>query len=173
MIRRPPRSTLFPYTTLFRSKQRSTHNNYLTLPVLFLMLSNHYPLAWSSRWSWAIAGLIVVAGAVVRHFYNARHAGKPSPWWTWAVAAVCVALAIWLSVVGKPGEASAAAPSGLAAAPSDEALAAIQSRCSMCHAGAPLWPGIAVAPKGVRLESAEDIARHAREIRIQAVLTHA
>jgi uncharacterized membrane protein len=155
------------------AKQRSTHNNYLTLPVLFLMLSNHYPLAWSSRWSPAIVGLIVVAGAVVRHFYNARHAGRPSPWWTWGVAAACVALAAWLSVVGKPGEA-AAAPSGtLAAALSDEALAAIQARCSMCHAGTPLWPGIAVAPKGVRLETSQDIARHAQEIRVQAVLTHA
>ncbi|HEX8664581.1 MAG TPA: urate hydroxylase PuuD [Beijerinckiaceae bacterium] len=156
------------------AKQRSTHNNYLTLPVLFLMLSTHYPLAWSSRWSWAIVGLIVVAGAVVRHFYNARHAGRPSPWWTWGVAAACVALAAWLSIAGKPGEASAAAPSGaLAAVPSDEAVAAIQSRCSMCHAGAPLWPGIAVAPKGVRLETPQDIARHAREIRVQAVITHA
>ncbi|HEX8165660.1 MAG TPA: urate hydroxylase PuuD [Beijerinckiaceae bacterium] len=156
------------------AKQRSTHNNYLTLPVLFLMLSNHYPLAWSSRWSPAIVGLIVIAGAVVRHFYNARHAGKPSPWWTWGVAAACVALAVWLSVVGKPGEASAAMSSGaFAAMPSDDAVAAIQSRCSMCHAREPLWPGIATAPKGVRLERPQDIARHAQEIRLQAVLTHA
>jgi uncharacterized membrane protein len=158
-----------------QAKQRSTHNNYLTLPVLFLMLSSHYPLAWSSRWSWAIVGLIVIAGAVVRHFYNARHAHRPSPWWTWGVAAACTALAIWLSIVGKPGEASAAAPgtSALAAAPSDEAVLAIQSRCSMCHAREPGWPGIAIAPKGVRLETPQDIARHAHDIRIQAVLTHA
>ena len=153
------------------AKQRSTHNNYLTLPVLFLMLSNHYPLAWSSRWSPAIVGLIVIAGAVVRHFYNSRHAGRGSPWWTWGVAVACVALAIWLSVIGKPGEASAAAAA--ATAPTHEAVAAIQSRCAMCHARAPLYPGIAIAPKGVRFDTPEDIARHAREIRIQAVLTHA
>jgi len=153
------------------AKQRSTHNNYLTLPVLFLMLSNHYPLAWSSRWSPAIVGLIVIAGAVVRHFYNSRHAGRGSPWWTWGVAAACVALAIWLSVVGKPGEAGAAPAA--ATAPTHEAVAAIQSRCAMCHARAPLYPGIASAPKGVRFDTPQDIARHAREIRIQAVLTHA
>jgi uncharacterized membrane protein len=156
------------------AKQRSAHNNYLTLPVLFLMLSNHYPLAWSSRWSWAIVGLVVIAGAVVRHFYNARHAHQPSPWWTWGVAALCTALAIWLSIIGRPGEASATAPAAtLAAAPSEEAVLAIQSRCSMCHAREPGWPGLAVAPKGVRLETPQDIARHAREIRVQAVLTHA
>jgi uncharacterized membrane protein len=153
------------------AKQRSTHNNYLTLPVLFLMLSNHYPLAWSSRWSPAIVGLIVIAGAVVRHFYNSRHAGRGSPWWTWGVAAACVALAIWLSVIGKPGEASAAPAA--TTAPTHDAVAAIQSRCAMCHARAPLYPGIAIAPKGVRFDTPEDIARHAREIRIQAVLTHA
>src|SRR5918911_1419064 len=155
------------------AKQRSTHNNYLTLPVLFLMLSSHYPLAWSSRWSPAIVGLIVIAGAVVRHFYNARHVGKPSPWWTWGVAAACVAVAVWLSVAGKPGEAAAAPAGASAAAPPDEVVAAIQARCSMCHANAPLWPGIAVAPKGVRLETPQDVARHAQEIRVQAVLTHA
>jgi uncharacterized membrane protein len=157
------------------AKQRSAHNNYLTLPVLFLMLSSHYPLAWSSRWSWAIVGLIVIAGAVVRHFYNSRHAHQTSPWWTWGVAAACTALAIWLSIVGKPGTASEAASTrtALRAASSDEALLAIQSRCSMCHAREPGWPGIAVAPKGVRLETPEDMARHAREIRVQAVLTHA
>ncbi|MBV9635633.1 MAG: urate hydroxylase PuuD, partial [Methylobacteriaceae bacterium] len=65
------------------AKQRSLHNNYLTLPALFLMLSNHYPLAFATRWNWAIAGIVIVIGAVIRHFYNSRHAGKPSPWWTW------------------------------------------------------------------------------------------
>jgi uncharacterized membrane protein len=157
------------------AKQRSAHNNYLTLPVLFLMLSSHYPLAWSSRWSWAIVGLVVIAGAVVRHFYNSRHAHRGSPWWTWAVAAACLALAIWLSIAGKPGEASAAAPAGRMAAtlPSEDALLAIQSRCSMCHAREPGWPGLAVAPKGVRLETPQDLALHAGEIRLQAVLTHA
>lgn len=161
-----------------QAKQRSLHNNYLTLPVLFLMLSNHYPLAWSSRWSVAIVGLVVIAGAIVRHFYNSRHADEGSPWWTWGVAAVCLALAAWLSVVGAPGEA-AASGSADAGGPRESAgrfetaVLAIQSRCSMCHASEPVWAGIAVPPKGVRLDTPALIARHAEAIRIQAVLTHA
>ncbi len=159
------------------AKQRSTHNNYLTLPVVFLMLSSHYPLAWSSRWSWAIVGLVVIAGAVIRHFYNSRHADRGSPWWTWGVAAACLALAIWLSIAGKPGSAVAAAPQGASAAAVsaafDDAVLAIQSRCAMCHAAEPAHPGFPIAPKGVRLDTPEEIARHAQAIRIQSVLTHA
>jgi uncharacterized membrane protein len=157
------------------AKQRSLHNNYLTLPVVFLMLANHYPLAWSSRWNWAIVGLVVIAGAVVRHFYNERHAGRASPWWVWGVAAVALGLAIWLSIVGKPGVAVAAAPSPVpvASASFDDAVLAIQSRCSMCHASEPAWAGLATAPKGVRLDTPEEIDRHAAAIHVQSVLTHA
>jgi uncharacterized membrane protein len=161
-----------------QAKQRSTHNNYLTLPVIFLMLSNHYALAWSSRYGVAIVGLVVLAGAVIRHFFNSQHAGKGSPWWTWAAAAACLAAAAYLSILGKPGNANLAdVPAGAvaiaSAAPSDEVVLAIQSRCSMCHATEPVWDGITVAPKGVRLDTPEEIARHAEAIRIQAVLTHA
>jgi uncharacterized membrane protein len=164
-----------------QAKQRSLHNNYLTLPVLFLMLSSHYPLAWSSRWSVAIVGLVLVAGAVIRHFFNAHHAGKSSPWWTWGAAAASLALAAYLSMAGTPGAATAALPGPTQVASAaqnspavfDEAVLAIQSRCSMCHAKEPAWPGIAAAPKGVRLDTAAEIARHREAIRIQAVLTHA
>ncbi|WP_134499107.1 urate hydroxylase PuuD [Microvirga pakistanensis] len=157
------------------AKLRSTHNNYLTLPVIFLMLSNHYPLAWSSRYAVGIIGLILIAGAVIRHFFNSQHAGKGSPWWTWGIAAASIALAIWLSIIGKPGSETVADASAAAepAAAFEEATLAIQSRCSMCHAAAPVWEGIPVAPKGVRLDTPEEIARHAEPIRIQAVLTHA
>ncbi len=156
------------------AKQRSTHNNYLTLPVVFLMLSAHYPLGWSSRYAVAIIGLVIIAGAIVRHFFNSQHAGKGNPWWTWFVAAACMAAAAWLSIVGAPGEreevsASAALPD----APTEEALLAIQSRCSMCHAAEPVWAGIATAPKGIRLDTPHEIARNAQAIRIQAVITHA
>lgn len=161
-----------------RAKQRSIHNNYLTLPVVFLMLSSHYPLAWSSRYAAAIVGLVVIAGAAIRHFFNSRHAHKGSPWWTWALAAACMVLAIWLSIVGNSGNAALAArsdsqPAVTAEARFDEAVLAIQSRCSMCHASEPVWDGIAVAPKGVRLDTPEEIARHGEAILVQAVLTHA
>jgi uncharacterized membrane protein len=160
-----------------QAKQRSTHNNYLTLPVIFLMLSNHYPLAWSSRYAVAIVGLVVIAGAIIRHFFNSQHAGKGSPWWTWALAAACLGAAIYLSIIGKPGYANLSVqPSGPALAslaPTEDALLAIQSRCSMCHAREPVWDGIATAPKGVRLDTPDDIARHADAILVQAVLTQA
>jgi uncharacterized membrane protein len=157
-----------------QSKQRSLHNNYFTLPVLFLMLSNHYPLAWSSRWNWLIVGLVVVAGAVVRHFYNERHAGRASPWWVWAVAAGALGVAIILSVQGRPALAEAGSSKAEASTPAfDAALLAIQSRCSMCHAPAPLWPGITAAPKGVRLDTPEAVRRHGEAIRLQSVLTRA
>jgi uncharacterized membrane protein len=66
-------------------KQRSVHNNYLTLPVVFVMISNHYPLAFATRFNWLILALVMIMGALIRHFYNSRHKGLPSPWWTWGV----------------------------------------------------------------------------------------
>ena len=67
------------------AKLRSTHNNYLTLPVVFLMLSNHYPLAFGTEFNWVIASLIFIIGVLIRHFFNTEHAGHGSPYWTWLV----------------------------------------------------------------------------------------
>ncbi len=173
-----------------QAKNRSSHNNYLTLPVLFFMLSGHYPLAWSTPYAWAIVGLVVVTGGVVRHFYNARHAGQGDPWWTWGVAAACIVLAAFISVVSSPAQReryglasadapgtaqAAAAPANGAAAglPPDDVVTIVTGKCSMCHAPEPLWPGLASAPKGVLLDTPEHIARFAPAIRMQAVLTHA
>jgi uncharacterized membrane protein len=155
------------------AKQRSMHNNYLTLPVLFVMISNHYPLAFASRWNWLILALVLVVGAVIRHFYNERHAGRPNPWWTWAVAFVGMLLIVWLSAASPPAEAGdegAAAPATVDVA---EVENVVLSRCSMCHTEEPLWEGIAAPPKGVMLDTPERIRQHAGPIHMQAVLTHA
>ena len=80
-------------------KQRSVHNNYLTLPVVFLMLSNHYPL-FATRFNWLIVAIVLAIGPVIRHFFNSRHEGKGSPWWTWGVAAAGMAAVAWLSAAG-------------------------------------------------------------------------
>ncbi len=85
-----------------QAKNRSSHNNYLTLPVLFFMLSGHYPMAWSSSLSWMIVGLVVIAGGVVRHFFNVRNAGGGERWWTWGVASACIAAAVAISVATSP-----------------------------------------------------------------------
>ena len=152
-----------------QAKQRSLHNNYLTLPVVFLMISNHYPLAFGTRYSWAIVAVVLVVGAVIRHFFNSRHAGKPSPWWTWAVAAAGVAVIVGLSGAGTRTE-SAAAPARVEFAQVEEV---VLSRCSMCHAAQPVWEGIGVPPRGVMLDSAEAISRHAPQIRTWAALSDA
>ena len=80
------------------AKLRSTHNNYLTLPVIFLMLSNHYPLAFGTEYAWIIASLVFLMGVTIRHFFNTMHARKGMPHWTWAVTAILFVLIAWLSI---------------------------------------------------------------------------
>ncbi|MBU1835902.1 MAG: urate hydroxylase PuuD, partial [Alphaproteobacteria bacterium] len=70
------------------AKLRSTHNNYLTLPVIFLMLSNHYPLAFGTQYAWIIATLVFLLGVTIRHYFNSMHARKGQPTWTWAATVI-------------------------------------------------------------------------------------
>lgn len=160
------------------AKQRSTHNNYLTLPVVFLMLSNHYPLVFATQYNWLIADLVFLMGVTIRHWFNTRHAGKGSPIWTWAVTALLFLAIAWLSTAPMrhpPEEARlSSAEVVLAAAPGfDDVVSIIQGRCSMCHAREPVQDGIHYAPKGVVLETPSDILLNARRIYEQAGLTHA
>jgi uncharacterized membrane protein len=151
------------------------HNNYLTLPVLFVMISNHYPLAYASRWNWLILALVLVIGAVIRHFYNIRHQGLPSPWWTWGVAAAGMLLVIWLSSFAPQTAPLAEEDTALleAPVPFEEVENIVYARCSMCHAAEPLWDGMPVPPKGVMLETPEQIRLHRNDIALQAVRSHA
>jgi uncharacterized membrane protein len=164
-----------------QAKQRSTHNNYITLPVLFLMLSNHYPLTSSTPYAWVLVGCITVAGALVRVFFNLRHAGRGNQWWTWIAAALLMIIAMAVSLTSSPQGRAAL---GLAAAslpPTASAVGAVperiseimQNRCAMCHAREPLWPGMIIAPHGVHLETVADIIRHRHQIIVQAGLSHA
>ncbi len=159
------------------AKTRSLHNNYLTLPVIFLMLSNHYPLAYATEFNWVIASLVFLIGVLIRHYFNTVHAGKGNPHWTWAAATVLFIVIIWLSTVpaaltGEP-RVSAAAERMMASAHFEAARDAVLGRCSMCHAAEPGWPGIHHAPKNVLLDSDGEIARHARDIYLQAGRSHA
>ena len=79
------------------AKQRSTHNNYLTLPVIFLMLSNHYPLAFATQFNWIIASLVFLMGVTIRHYFNSKHARAGNPTWTWLATAVIFMVIVWLS----------------------------------------------------------------------------
>lgn len=164
-----------------QAKQRSLHNNYLTLPVVFLMLSNHYPLAFATPYNWVIASLVFLMGVTIRHFFNTTHARKGTPWWTWAVTAAIFLAVVWLSAQKPAGETDAAEagplPPRLARFVENPHFETVRDtvlgRCSMCHAAEPLWEGLAVAPKGVRLETDAEIAAHAREIYLQAGRSHA
>src|SRR5260221_4936384 len=131
-----------------QAKQRSVHNNYLTLPVVFLMLSNHYPLFFATRYNWLIFAVVLVIGFLIRHFYNLRHAGLPNPWWAWAAAAIGMAALALLSWAGLPGGGDATA-SGTIPSSFDKANEIVAARCSACHMPEPVWAGFSHAPADV------------------------
>ena len=131
-----------------RAKQRSVHNNYLTLPVVFTMLAGHFPLAFGSDHAWLVLLAIFAIVAAIRHFFNLWHVGKRD-WWILAAAGLAaVALAI---VLAPEDSAPAAVP------PDAAALDIVSERCQSCHSGAG-------APLGVRLETIEQMTQHAAAI---------
>lgn len=163
------------------AKLRSTHNNYLTLPVIFLMLSNHYPLAFGTKYAWIIAALVFLMGVTIRHYFNSMHARKGKPTWTWAVTVMLFIVIAWLSTFPghdtyEDAEARALTPYEqrfASAAGFEEAHDIVIGRCSMCHAREPVWGNMQWAPKGVFLETEADIAHHARAIYLQSGISHA
>ena len=164
------------------AKLRSTHNNYLTLPVVFLMLSNHNPLAFGTDYNWIIAALVFLMGVTIRHYFNTRHARKGSPNWTWAVTAILFILIAWLSTAPlrydtwEESDARPLTPTEqkfVNAEGFEDVASVIPGRCSMCHAREPFYDGIRNAPKGMLLETEHDIARAATQIFLQAGVTHA
>ena len=152
------------------AKQSSMHNNYLTLPVVFTMIGTHYPLAFAGPWNWLIISIVLIVGAVIRHFFNQRHKGEASPWWTWAVAAAGMAAMVWLSAQPAVEITEVEAKGEMDMA---EVESIIASGCAMCHAAEPLWEGMASPPKGVVLESQAQIRLYAEAIGLQAVHTRA
>lgn len=159
------------------AKQRSLHNNYLTLPVLFLMLSNHYPLAFGTEFNWVIASLVFIIGVLIRHYFNSVHARKGNPTWTWLAATILFIIIVWLSTVPKvltgDQKVASAEQALIASTHFPAARDTVLGRCSMCHAAEPVYEGIYQAPKGVTLDTDEAIAGHAREIYLQAGRSHA
>jgi uncharacterized membrane protein len=163
-----------------QAKQRSLHNNYLTLPVVFLMLSNHMPLAFATQHSWLIASLVFLMGVTIRHFFNSSHARKGEPWWTWAVTAALFATIIWLSTQPRILDPNATQPlisfsikKVMQSEGFEDVALTVQGRCAMCHAAEPSYPGIHAAPKGVMFDTYEQIAAQAPAIYLQAARSHA
>lgn len=163
------------------AKVRSTHNNYLTLPVVFLMLSNHYPLAFATEFAWIIASLIFLTGVTIRHYFNTMHKTGEGPIWTWGVTVGLMIAIAWLSTFSsgntfEDAEARALTPyeqQYASAAGFDAAYEAVLGNCSMCHAREPLWGNMQWAPKDVHLETPGDVARQASAIYLQAGVSHA
>jgi uncharacterized membrane protein len=163
-----------------QAKQRSTHNNYLTLPVIFLMLSNHAPLAFATEFNWIIASLVFLMGVTIRHYFNTKHARKGDPIWTWLVTVILFIIIMWLSAVPKVlvGDDENAALTNYeqkfaSAQHFEQVRDTVLGRCSMCHASEPVWDGIIAAPKGVLLETDAQIAKNAKAIYLQSGRSHA
>lgn len=144
-----------------QSKERSIHNNYLTLPVIVLMISNHYPLLFATRFNWLIVAIILALGPIIRHFFNERHAGRKSPWWVWGVAAAGMIAIAALSAAGPRDVRAGLLPT---VSDLDRVEEIVLSRCSMCHAAEPVWASILTAPRGILLDSSDHIKRNARLI---------
>jgi len=155
-----------------KARQRSIHNNYLTLPVILLMISNHYPLMYATRYNWLIIAIVLALGPIIRHFFNSRHAGKGSPWWTWAVTAAGMLVIVYLSSLG-PRQAKAAELMPRGAPTFAQVEEIVISRCSMCHAKQVVWSGLAAAGKNVILDDPAQIRRHAELIELTAVRSNA
>lgn len=167
------------------AKLRSTHNNYLTLPVIFFMLSNHYPLAHSTHYSWIIASLVFLMGVSIRHYFNSNHARQGSPRWTWGVTAALFLIIMALSLAPlfshksyeevELSEADFTSQQWNLAqsAHFEDVRDVVLDRCSMCHAQEPFYEGVRWPPKGVMLETDAQIISQAHVIVTQSALSHA
>jgi len=156
-----------------KAKQRSVHNNYFTLPVLFIMISNHYAMTYNHPHAWAVLGVIMLAGVLIRHFFNLRHKGRIE--WRYPVAGV--ALLLGLGVLLAPARPVRVDPVVTNAAADAARFAEVRTimgaRCVSCHAAQPTQPGFAAAPLGVMLETPEQIGQNAARIYQQTVQTRA
>ena len=151
-----------------RAKQRSVHNTYFTLPVLFVMISNHYAMTWGHEYNWLILIALSVAGALIRVHFVKAHFGKPTP----LPAAIAAVLIAGTAFAIAPKPAPPVDPA-LAVVTLEQAHAVIEARCTACHAQNPSHAGFSVAPKGVILETPAQTLAQANTIHQQAVVTRA
>lgn len=150
-------------------KQRSVHNTYVTLPVLFAMISGHYPMTYGHRHAWAVLAVIGAAGVLIRWFFVLRQSGRGAPALPVAAALLLVGLAVALGPGGGPLGQTAAATGD--AASFDRVQVIVRERCASCHAERPTQPGFVKAPAGVLLDTADRIRVAAPRIHQAAVVT--
>jgi uncharacterized membrane protein len=150
-----------------RAKQRSIHNNYMTFPLIFTMVSNHFPAIYGHRFAWAILLALMTGGALVRHFMNVRFHFRP---WRWALAGSVIAtLGAALALLAQParrGPSDAELAAG-PRVPFEKVEAIVALRCASCHGSTPSDPLFPTAPTGLVLERPEQLAAAARRIRVR------
>jgi uncharacterized membrane protein len=150
------------------AKQRSIHNNYMTFPVLFIMISNHYPITYGNQLNWLILAILMVGSALIRHFMNIRF--TYGPWLRWAAGAGIVAMVAVVLLTARP----ARTPS-VAAAEGPVSFAAVQAvinhRCVACHSAHPTDDTFSIAPAGVMFDTPEQIVAMAARINERAFVS--
>ena len=158
-----------------KAKQRSIHNNYMTFPLLFIMLSNHFPGTYSHPLNWLILFVIMFAGAGIRHFMNIRYSMKTTlPWLGPIVAIAAVTTALLFVLTARPAEATQAIAAPVPGRPPvafSQVHIIIQARCITCHAARTTEPMFPVAPVGVMFDTPEQIKILAPRIKERAVVT--
>jgi len=148
-------------------RQRSVHNTYFTLPVLFIMISNHYPMTYGNRHGWLVLAGIMLAGVLIRQFFVLRHQGKVN----YALPAAGAVILIVVAAAIAPHAAPASASVDGMKVPFSRIQPIVAERCAVCHSQRPTQPGFTAAPAGVLLDSPEHIHDNAQRIEQQAVAT--
>jgi uncharacterized membrane protein len=148
-----------------RGKQRSVHNNYFTLPVVFIMISNHYAATYSHPHAWAVLALVAAAGILIRHFFNRRHKGAHPYGYLAASAVLLGVVGVWTAPHVQ------ALPPVHGPVTLDRVRSIVGQRCLACHSQAPTFAGITQPPAGVVLQTADGIVQNAQRIYQQVVVT--
>jgi uncharacterized membrane protein len=146
-------------------KQRSVHNTYFTLPVLFIMISNHYPMTYGNRYGWLVLAVFILAGALIRQFFVLRHQGKV----VWALPVVGVVLLVGVAVALAPASQSKATAADTV--PYATVQQIMEHRCVTCHAEKPTFAGFQQPPAGVMLDTPERVKSAAPRIHQQTIAT--
>jgi uncharacterized membrane protein len=148
-----------------RAKQRSVHNNYFTLPVIFIMVSNHYATTYSHPYNWAVLMLIAAAGVSIRHFFNRKHKGVYA-WQYPAIAAVLLGFVSWWTLPHLTP-----LPPVTGEVNFNRVRSIVGNRCVACHSPAPTFPGITVPQAGVLLHTPANLLANAQRAYQQVVVT--
>lgn len=147
-----------------QAKQRSLHNNYMTLPVVLMMISGHYPMLFGSPLNWLLLAALGLVGVLVRHFFNRKNVGDTNYVWLAGATAVFIA-AIFVAHDAKP---ATAAQTGVSFS---EAHAIVEHHCIMCHSASPTHTGVTAPPNGIDFTQTGVMHTHAAQIEQQAVTT--